>query len=232
MKQSEVTEQGRTEIGVMSRRSILVFGTSNSGRFGVGNFWLQDGIVVAMSISAPESSTDLGYSWGQILSTITPLNALEFGDTRLTSPTGDFTISYPKDWFLAKDQPGAVVELESDLSKLRDPEGAAIVIVESKLSDLGDKVTDMASLQEFMRTVQKWDDTIIPSEHIILDQPAVTFAGKNEAIPGGWGVITAFIWNDTAVFVATAYPSEEKFTELLPTHIAMLQTIKATASTS
>ncbi len=232
-----ITEQDRTELPVATRRSIVIFGVNSLDRPGIASIWLQkdakeNDVVVLFSIGGSEASSDLAYSWGQILGSVTPIGALPFGDTPLVSPNGDFTMSYPDGWFVSSDQPGAIAEAEADLTGGDTPTGAATVVIESKLADLNGKVTDLSSLLDLVRTNQAWDEAILPTEHIVLDQPAFMFAGANESSPGGWALVTAFIWNDTAVIIGTLFPSEEKFNELKPTYLAMLQSLTPTEPAS
>ncbi len=234
LAQAGITEQDRSELSVMSRRSISIFGVNKAGRPGIGSIWLQNGYIVVMNVGGAEASSDLAFSWGQILGSVNPVGALEFADTPLTSPNGDFTIAYPKDWF-ASEEDGGVAELEADLKTIRGtgtPEGTVVGVIQVKLADLGKDVTDLESLAASMKTGQGWDDTFIPSEHILLDQPALTYVGETESVPGFTVIITIMAQDDNATIIAVAVPLKDKVEDFMPTYIAMLASIKAVEKAS
>jgi hypothetical protein len=77
-----------------------------------------------------------------------------------------------------------------------------------------------------------WDDTIAPSEHIILDQPAQTYWGETNAIPGFTAIATLMVKDKNATIILAAVPPTEKVEDFMPTYLAMLASIKPVEKSS
>jgi hypothetical protein len=235
VKQAGVTEnQQRANLAVMSRRSLTMFGDDKNGRSGLATIWVQDGNLVVMTIGAAKYTSDLAFSWGQILGSITPVGALELGDKPFTSPNGDFTMSYPKDWF-ASEKDGGIAEIEDDLKTMHSstpPKGIAVAVLEAKLSQVGTDVKDLDSLVASMKKAEGWDDTVIPSEHLILDQTAWTYSGKSESLPGFTVIATLMVKDEDTTIIFVAVPDKEKVEDFMPTYLAMLASITAVEKAS
>ncbi len=229
VKQVGVTEnQERANLAVMSRRSLTLFGEDKDKRSGLATIWEQDGYLVVMTVGASEYTSDLAFSWGQILGSITPVGALELGDEPLTSPNGDFTIAYPKDWF-ASEKDGGIAQVEDDLTTMHSstpPKGIAVALLEAKLSQVGPDVKDLDSLVASMKKAEGWDDTVIPSEHLILDQTAWTYSGKSDSLPGFTVVVTLMVKDQDTTIIFVAVPDKDKVEDFMPTYLAMLASIK------
>lgn len=227
-----ITEtESRFDLAVMSRRSVTVVGKGKDGRVGLANIWIQDGIVVVFTLGGPEMNGDVYYTWGLIIGSMSPTGALEFSDTPLASPNGDFTMSIPKDWFTDAKQPGVAVEKKDDLSSSSSgPHGFATVMIEGKLSDISPDAKDLTDLAAFVVKAQSLDETVVPVEQIVLGVPALTYTAPSSKKDGSINTYTVVLREDgTAVIIGLYSASEDDFKTIWPTYLAMLSSAKAVA---
>ena len=135
-----IIESERIETRVLARRAIGVIGENAQERPGTAFFWLQDGIVVTASVGAPDQETLNGllYTWGVVLGSISPLNALELSEEPLVDSISNFSISYPADWTVDPNQPSAVYESADDIgAEFADVTGSIFTLVDGALTDMG-----------------------------------------------------------------------------------------------
>jgi len=235
VKQAKIKESDRVEVPIMTRRSISVFGKSSDGRYGIGSIWMQDGYLVLATVGAGDAKTinQLSYTWGTVLGSIEPLNALELGEETIALPDAGLTIQYPKGWTIDPKNPLLVYESEKDAANGSAlPEKNAVGLLDQSLKDYGLK--DDATIDDVVR-VNKGamglkESSITSSEFIILDQPAITLKAANGATSDDthWGFLTQFIYNGRAVTLVAIAPTEKALDEFEPTWLAMLRSIKAT----
>jgi hypothetical protein len=236
VKSGNLTEAGRTEAPVMTRRSITVYGSNTNGREGMASFWKQGENVVVASLALPAgaSPNDYFYTWGVTIGSIAPLDAQPLGDQVLTNDTLQFTIGYPQDWSIDPKTPGTVYEKAEDIGvPFAKSVGSIFSVTDVALTDMGltadSTLDDVVALFEKSLTIK---DNPLSEEFVFLNQPAVTVTAEPaETSPGaGHGVIfTASIIDGRAVILALVTPTMDDTATMMPTWIQMLRTGKSTA---
>lgn len=196
----EVTELQVVEtvdIGVMARRSVSVIGTNATGRAGIGTAWIQDGYVVLFSLGTPETAItgDIGYSWGIILGSITPISDFELTET-LDLPQYGLTLSYPTDWTPVINDTGiSLYELESDASRADTSEGLAFIlaVIDVTPEDFGlpaePETADYITVLNTLVTVE--EPALAPEELIVLGFEGASVLG----LDGDQSVIAALLYD-------------------------------------
>lgn len=213
---------------VMSLRSLSIIGTDANNRSGVITLWKQNGNLIIMSLQGPELTEEIGATWGAILELIQPADTLALGDNPVMGPSGEYSISYPADWFSDATK-GAMAEIEADLTSGTAPTGILVAMVERPLSTMGTDVTDLAGVLAAQEAQMGWSQTdpLVPVDHIILEQPALTVSGPSTMAPGSWLIITVSLLDkNNALVIGTFLPSEEAYKTFAPTYLAMLKNIK------
>jgi hypothetical protein len=232
VEQSQLTEESREEAPVMTRRSISVIGTKNE-RDGIATLWKQGDNLGIATINVPDSIAidDIALTWGVTLGSIAPLGAQDLGDGTITDNVSNFTMSYPKDWAADPNQGGKIYELADDVGvDFAVQKGASASLVDAAMTDLG--LTDKATLDDVVELAMKGaglGENATQEEFVFLGQPAITVTGEPSADnpAAGHGVIfTAALVNGRAVIFLAATPTPEAATELLPTWVQMLRSVK------
>lgn len=227
--QSGLTElQDRVEVPILARHSITIFGQTPDTRTGVISFWQQKGLLLSLALSSPDTDTltSLLMGWGNALSNIKPIDALELDETQTILLT-DFSIKIPAGWTPQPDQPNIVYELADDVTSGDTAKGALIVAYEEELAaaELTDESTAV-DYAAFNQTYYALTEPVRSEEFIILGQPAITLRGTEEG--GQWTLLTQTIINGKAVTLGIVTNSEEELDKLEPTWIAMLRSIVST----
>lgn len=239
MKGSDITETGRVEVPIMTRRSITVVGTRSDGRAGLISMWQQNGNLILMALGGPDTETVNGLAeiWGVTIGNVRPLDAQELGDGQLTDAASSFTINYPDGWTPDPDHPVIVYEVKDDIGKsIQDVTGNVFTFSDVALSDL--QLTDDATLDEVVaKAVGAFDidPNIKGEEFTLMAQPAITISAEpvSESQGVGHGVIlTISKGNGRAVLLILVTPSKEAADAFMPTWIEMLSSVKASAAAS
>lgn len=218
--------EARVEIPVMSRRTLSVIGTSNTtGRSGFATIWRQGEFVVLATITAP-SMKDLihvSYSWGQILGSMTPTDALPLSTTPTEVTNGNFEISLPQKWYPSPDNPQLIFESKDDMKK-NAYTGEFMAVVVQSLKDAG--LTSKSTLDDAVKAnINSFglQEPITREEFIILDKPAITIRGADSS--GQWAMITQALVDNQLVTGVVSAPSEDQLNQLEPTWLAVLKSI-------
>ncbi len=226
--------QTRVDEPIMAYRSVTLIGKSASNEQSIVTIWLQSGNVIVLSMTGPTVDQNVEYTWGMLLGSITPTNALDLTDTPLQSPNGDFSMNYPVGWTADK---GVAAQDKDDFAGMSSNEkpknGIVVVMLESKLSDIGRDVFDLSSLGNSMHKTEGWDDSVVPSEFIVAGQPALNYTGPVPKDDQAVQVYTLFLKDaDNAVIIAVFAPTQDDLTAFMPTYLTMLGTVKPIASSS
>jgi hypothetical protein len=230
-----VKEDERVEVPIMARRSILIIGENNTGRYGIGTLWMQNGYLVLVSLGGADQPTiqNLAYTWGVTLGHITPLDTEPLGEGQLASDVSQFTMNYPEGWVPDPKQSSIAYENEEDIGQaLSDISGINLSVIDSPLADLSIPAdTPVDDLSAAMNTSFGLDKNTVSEEFIFLGQPARLSSGEIDDGNGGKKglIITAAIIEDRAVIFVVLAPSGERVTGFMPTWVRMLQSVQSTA---
>jgi hypothetical protein len=229
VKSGDIKEtEARVEIPVMTRRSISVIGTSNAnGRGGIATIWRQGDFLVIATASAPDMKEmiRLSYSWGQVIGSMSPVDAQPLSDTPLQLQAGGFEVSLPQKWYQSTDGSNIFYELKDDM-KNNSFKGDVIAVGASALKDIG--LTEKSTLNDVVDyNIKQFglEEPIRREEFIILGQPALTIRGADKS--GQWALVTQVIVDGKAISLAAAAPDEDKLNQFEPTWIAILKSVQA-----
>jgi hypothetical protein len=229
VKIGNITEtESRVELPVMARRSISFCGKNKQkGRGGIATIWQQGDYVVLATMSAKDmpEMISLSYSWGQVLGSMIPTDALPLNDTPLQVDAGGFQINLPQKWYPKPNNPNVVYELKDDMQSDTFT-GDIIAVSAQTLSDAG--LTDKSTLDDLVTQNIKafgLQDPITQEEFIILGQPALTIRGSDSS--GKWAMVTQVIVDGNAISMAVGTPNEDKMNEIEPTWIAIMKSVQA-----
>lgn len=219
-----VTEkEARVDVPVMTRRSRVALGVDQAKQGWILSFWRQGEYYMGAFLTAPSYDEILrvAYSYGQLLGSITPLDALPLGKGIMNFPKTQTVMSYPDGWVLNPDKAGVIYELESDLKK-DTPEGLTIPTTEVTLEEANVKEgTTVSDLVDSIVANLGLPKTVEREEFILFGQPAITIRGqinKNQ-----YAIATQTIVDGHVLQVGVIGPDEETVTKFEPTFISMLQ---------
>ena len=103
------------EVPVMARRAITFIGGDETAS-GVATMWVQNDLLVFFSMRSADRviDSDFGFTWGIILSTVTPITELELTET-LELPDFGVSVDYPEGWTPVITEDGLTIyELEEE----------------------------------------------------------------------------------------------------------------------
>jgi hypothetical protein len=230
-KSRGITEnEKRVEIPVMTRRTLSAFGEDEAKQGWILTVWRQGDWAVGAFLTSPsyKETIRVAYSWGQLLASIVPNDALPLSQNTITLPTSSAEINYPEAWYPDPDHASIVYELKTDL-KNGTNEGSLLVTAEQSLAAL--KLKDTATLDDVVEaniTSLALKEPVRREEFILLGQPAITIRGTDGS--GQYLLMAQTLIDGNVVQVATLGKDEATIDSLEPTFLAMLQTLKSTKS--
>lgn len=219
-----VEQEARVEVPVMARRSVVVLAEDAKGLGIIYTLWRQADSVMVATLLAPDYQVIVkhGFSWGQLLSTVTPTNALELSDNVIDLTDTGLQVNYPAGWYPKPEEPGTVVEFKSDFNS-DTPKGIQMVTLEATLSDMG--LSEDATLDDLVQATIEGlalQEPVRQEEFIIAGQPAVMLAGTD----GENSVLfTEVLINDQVVIIAARAVDGDRLTEFEPTFLTILQSV-------
>ncbi len=224
VKAYDTTEKDkRLEAPIIGRRSITTLTEGSNQKGMIITAWVQGDTLVTMILTTPDYDTlvsDLT-SWALFMKAITPIDALPLSETPLTLTTAKAEIYMPEGW-VTPEGSYLTYELQSDVDN-KTSEGAMIFAGEQSLSDL--KLADDAKLADAVTAIAA-NVGATPTQQedfILLGQPAIMFTGMDGT--GKYVIITTALVNGTTVQVVLIAPTAEKFSSLIPTYLAVVQSL-------
>lgn len=208
----------------MARRSLVVLAEDKNGLGIVYTLWRQADSVMVASLLAPDYQTILEYafSWGQLLSTLTPTNALELSDNAIDLTNTGLQVNYPAGWYPKPEEPGTVVEFKSDFNS-DVPEGIQMVTLEATFTDMGlDKDATLDDVVEATIEGLALQEPFRQEEFIIAGQPAIMLAGTDGE---NHVLFTEALINDQVIIIAARAVDGDRLAEFEPTYLSILQNI-------
>jgi hypothetical protein len=229
LKSRGVTEnEKRVEIPVLSRRTLSALGEDEAKQGWIITVWRQGDFAVGAFLTSPnyEETVRVAYSWGQMMASITPNDALPLSKNTIDLPGSSAEINYPEGWYPNPDHPNVVYELKTDL-KNSTSEGSLVLTAEQTLADL--KLKDDATLDDVVDaniTSLELKEPVRREEFIMLGQPAISIRGTDGS--GQYLLMAQTIIDGTVLQIATIGKDEAAIDSLEPTFLAMLQTLHST----
>ncbi|MBA3874416.1 MAG: hypothetical protein H0X30_35250 [Anaerolineae bacterium] len=230
VKSRGVTEkEKRVDVPVMTRHARVALGEDEAKQGWILAIWQQGEYYMGAFIASPDytETLRLAYSFGQLLGSINPLDALALSkDNTMSLDKIESVLNYPDGWFHTDAQPGVVFELKSDIEN-KASEGLSVHFATLTMADA--KLKDDAAVTDVIDAIIAnlgMKEPVTREEFILLGQPAITIRG--EIASGQYVLSTQAIVNGLVLQIAVLGPSEEKVTAFEPTFISILQSLRST----
>jgi len=230
--QSGITVSETLDLPVMSRRGILIIGVNPDGRAGLATVWLQNGYIVSFSMGTAEESVsrDLGYTYGLMVGSIKPIDALDLAEAPEELTDYGFSITYPADWLVVSDESGSrAYELESDFAndaETATPEGLALGILTGNLEEM-DMPAETTADDLAAAFLAGSDDITELGEFLILETLGKGFSGTQPS--GGFFAAVIAVDEESGLFTAfiVSAPDAETYAAFENTFLTVLKSVTA-----
>jgi len=219
-----VTELNRIELGVLARRSITVVGEDDFS-YAYGTFWVQGSDFVIFRLSAPDSATlvELGFTWGVILGSMYPLDAIELTEPYEMFEMG-FSMYYPQGW-TRYDEEYTLLEFASDQAYIQDQSakrrGHILAFMRFSLGELGLKpnATPLDAANA-VAAIFPGTQSVTLQERELLALPA--FGVEVLMVDGRKTQVAGFLQNGNVELLLLGSPDAISAEAFAPTWTAML----------
>lgn len=217
-----MTIEEQFDVPVLTHRGVSVYGTFPDGSSGLATLWLQGTQVIIFEYYGPNADQvfDHAFSWGQLLSTVAPVEPLPLITEPHFIPNDNMNIQYPEGW---------VIENEGLPFTVADtPTGGTGYGMFTVRGDAAEFVgTAAPSLEETVERVQEFlnvEETLARREHLLFEQPAVMLYGTSQE--GTWAEALITLIGEDVFIIVRGAPSEEALLEFRPTWMAVLQSLE------